>query len=93
MEYVWQQIRDGGRADNPNVAFPVIEMFPWLLADLRRYRDWCRRLVASEGDLDDIFLVMNEVRAALEDKSCTCGEDDGTEPKLPHKTWCPKAEE
>jgi hypothetical protein len=22
---------------------------------------------------------------------CTCGEDSGTGPSLPHKTWCPRA--
>lgn len=25
--------------------------------------------------------------------ACTCGEDDGGGPALPHKTWCPKAQE
>jgi len=24
---------------------------------------------------------------------CTCGEEDGSEPALPHKTWCPKTQE
>jgi len=24
---------------------------------------------------------------------CTCGEDDGSASPLPHKTWCPKAQE
>lgn len=41
---------------------------PHLLADLRRYRDWCRRLVAC-GALE-LEELQQEVAAALEGKSC-----------------------
>ena len=38
-----------------------------LAQDIRRYRDFCRRLVACE-EMKDLLPLMAEVRAALEGK-------------------------
>jgi hypothetical protein len=31
-------------------------------------------------------------RVRIVKPQCTCGEDDGSDPALPHKTWCPMAD-
>ena len=38
-----------------------------LLADLHRYREWCRRIVRCYDGEDDPFALQAEVRAALEE--------------------------
>ena len=57
-----------------------------MLADLHRYRDWCRRLLRAYDGEDDLFALQAEVRAALEEgkaavASCrNCGGTGTVEP-------------
>lgn len=40
---------------------------PALLAEVRRYRDFCRRLVTCADGESDVFGLVEEVRAAIEE--------------------------
>ena len=40
--------------------------------------------------IDGVWTHLSRVRIVK--SQCTCGEDDGGEPALPHKTWCPRAQ-
>ena len=98
-------LRDGDDADDPTYAHYYFRIPEVVIAGLTEQGmsidDVVDQMTPGEKMQAAIEALKNAdpkgakqaVEAMKTSLQCTCGEDDGGEPSLPHKTWCPKVGE